>query len=85
MRKILLLVIIVIVASCNAKAQRYIVRFKDKGFSSHSLNNPSTYLSPRAIQRRQRFSIAIDSTDLPVNERYLYSLMSVAGVNDLYP
>src|SRR5687768_13669596 len=85
MRKILLLVIIVIAASFVATAQRYIIKFKDKAFSSHTLSNPSTYLSDRAILRRQRFSISIDSTDLPVTERYLDSLRSVPGVTVLNP
>ena len=85
MRNFLLLVIIVIVASFNANAQRYIVRFKDKAFATHSLNNPSTYLSERAILRRQRFSIVVDSTDLPVTARYLDSLRVVPGVTVLNP
>ena len=85
MRKILLLVLIVIAASFITKAQRYIIKFKNKGFSTHSLNNPSTYLSERAIARRQRFAIVLDSTDLPVTERYLDSLRSVPGVTVLNP
>lgn len=85
MRKILLLAIVAIAASLHTKAQRYIIKFKDKGFSSHSLSNPSTYLSERAILRRQRFSITVDSTDLPVTSRYLDSLRAVPGVTVLNP
>jgi subtilisin family serine protease len=80
MKKTLLLVLIVLTVLFNAKAQRYIIRFKDKGSSTYTLNNSSAYLSERAIQRRQRFSIAIDSTDLPITERYLDSLKAIPGV-----
>jgi hypothetical protein len=83
MKKILLLVLIVLTVLFNAKAQRYIIRFKDKGSSTYTLNNPTAYLSERAIQRRQRFSIAIDSTDLPVTQRYLDSIKVVPGVSVL--
>ncbi len=64
-------------------AQRYIIRFKDKGTSPFSFSNPSAYLSQRAIERRQRFSISIDSTDLPITPRYLDSLRSVPGITIL--
>lgn len=58
---------------------RYIVRFKDKGTSPFSFANPTVYLSNRAIQRRVRYNIAIDSTDLPVTPRYVDSVR-LAGV-----
>ena len=83
MKKTLLLVLIVLIVLLNAKAQRYIIRFKDKGSSTYTLNNSAAYLSERAIQRRQRFSIAIDSTDLPVTQRYLDSIKAVPGVSVL--
>src|SRR5688500_8332975 len=82
MKNLLLLSLLVIFFS-NAKAQRYIIKFKDKTFSAFSLANPSAFLSQRAIDRRQRFSIPIDSTDLPVTARYIDSLGSVAGVQVL--
>lgn len=55
---------------------RYWIEFTDKNNSPYSLNNPSAYLSTRAIQRRQRQGIAIDSSDLPVNQVYLDSLIA---------
>lgn len=55
---------------------RYWIAFTDKNNSPFSLNNPSAYLSQRAIQRRTNQGIAIDSSDLPVNPRYLDSLLA---------
>ncbi len=55
---------------------RYWIAFTDKNNSPYSLNNPAAYLSQRAIQRRTNQGIAIDSSDLPVNRRYLDSLIA---------
>ncbi|HTM92177.1 MAG TPA: S8 family serine peptidase, partial [Flavisolibacter sp.] len=67
----------------EAQVSRYIIRFKDKGTSPFSLNNPSTYLSQRAIDRRTRYGIQIDSTDLPVIARYIDSIRSAGTVTIL--
>ena len=73
-------VILFFLAFTDLNAQRYLVRLKDKGFSSHTLSNPVQFLSQRAIDRRVRFSLTIDSTDLPVTARYLDSIRTVPGV-----
>lgn len=67
----------------TSNAQRYLVRFKNKGLSPFTFAAPSQYLSQRAIDRRLRFSISIDSTDLPVTPRYLDSIAAVPGVSIL--
>src|SRR5688500_10610063 len=83
MKKPLLIFAIVFIALSNLKAQRYLIRFKDKGGTPYALNNPQQYLSSRAIDRRLRFSIAIDSTDLPVSPQYLEAVKNVPGVTIL--
>jgi len=50
---------------------KFWVALKDKNNSPYSINNPSEYLSDRAIERRQRYNIAIDERDIPVNEEYV--------------
>ncbi|HZI54538.1 MAG TPA: hypothetical protein VFD56_12570, partial [Chitinophagaceae bacterium] len=50
----------------GAQLSRYIVQLKHKGATVYSLANPSPYLSQRAIDRRARYNISVDSTDLPV-------------------
>lgn len=67
-----------------AKAQSgYIVKFRDKATSPYSLSAPAAYLSAKSIQRRTKYSIALDSTDLPVTPRYLDSLRLAGNVTIL--
>lgn len=54
---------------------KYAVFFKDKKNSPYSLAAPEAFLSPRAIQRRQRMNIPLDSTDLPVNPAYIQGVL----------
>ena len=58
----------------GGKCYMFRVTLKDKNHSRYSLNAPSEYLSPRAIERRKRQHLAIDSTDLPLNESYLHAI-----------
>lgn len=50
---------------------RYAVYLKYKPQTEYTLSNPQAYLSSKAIQRRQKEKLAIDSLDLPVSEKYL--------------
>jgi len=67
----------------NAQVSRYIVKFKDKGSNSFSLSNPASYLSQRAIDRRTKYSIIIDSSDLPVTACYIDSIKLSGAVTIL--
>ncbi len=51
------------------------VSFRDKSTTPHTLSNPAAYLSSRAIDRRAKYSIAIDSSDLPVVSTYIDSVL----------
>ncbi|WP_297090979.1 S8 family serine peptidase [uncultured Draconibacterium sp.] len=55
----------------------YWIGFTDKNNSSYSLDHPEAYLSERAIQRRIRQNIQLDSLDLPVNKTYIDSVLSL--------
>ncbi|HEX7905359.1 MAG TPA: S8 family serine peptidase [Chitinophagaceae bacterium] len=85
MKKILsfLIAIFLLVASSEAQFSRYLVKLKNKGGTSFTLANPSQYLSARAIDRRIRYAIAIDSTDLPVTPAYITQIDNVANVTIL--
>lgn len=63
-----------------AQVNRYMVFFTHKGDASYpySINNPAEYLTERAIERRTAQSIAIDSTDLPVNPIFTDSLSKLS-------
>ena len=49
----------------------YRVYLSDKKGSPYSLAHPSRFLSRRSLDRRKRQHLALDSTDLPVNPRYI--------------
>lgn len=67
----------------NAQFNRYLITFKDKAGTVFSLNNPSQFLSQRSIDRRVRYNIMIDSTDLPVNANYIEAVRLSGNVNIL--
>ena len=59
-------------------AQNYFwIGFTDKNNSEYSLDQPEMYLSERAIQRRINQNIALDSLDLPVNQNYIDSVLTL--------
>lgn len=67
-------------ADATAQAQYgFRISFTDKGGTTHTLSNPSTYLSQRAIDRRTAQGIAIDSTDLPVSADYMDSVLTLTA------
>ena len=64
----------------NAQFNRYIIELTDKANNNYSLSTPSEFLTARSLLRRNRYFIAIDSTDLPVTSRYLDSIRSAGAV-----
>lgn len=78
MRRFLSISFVFILFSQTILAQDfYWVAFTDKNNSAFSLNNPQEYLSERAIQRRVKQHILIDSLDLPVNKNYIDSVVNI--------
>jgi len=70
-------------AAAYSQYTRFLVELTDKHQSVYSLQQPSSYLSSRALSRRNRYLIAIDSTDLPVSPDYIDSLSRVPGIEYL--
>ena len=66
-----------------AQFSRYIIQFKNKTGTPFSTSNPSQFLTQRAIDRRSRYDIGIDETDLPVTPAYIDSLRSSGNVTIL--
>ncbi len=66
-----------------AQNKKYIVYFKNKNNTPHTISDPSTYLSSRAVQRRQKQTISITTNDLPVTPAYVDSLTNI-GAQVLY-
>ena len=67
----------------KAQLNRYIVTFKNKNNSVYSLSNPIEFLSQRAIDRRLRYNINIDSTDFPINNNYVEAVRTSGTVTIL--
>ena len=67
----------------HAQFSRYIVFLKHKGATSFTLASPGAYLSQRAIDRRGRYTISIDSADLPVPDSYISQIRSITNVTVL--
>ena len=85
MKQLLLLFLsaLLVLTESSAQFTRYIVKLKDKGNSAYTLSNPIAYLSQRAIDRRTRYNIPIDSTDLPVTPSYITQIKNVPNVSFL--
>ncbi len=82
-RFIVCLLFLGLVNESAAQLSRYIIKLRDKQSTPYSLNTPSAYLSPAAIDRRTRYNILIDSTDLPVDPAYIDSLKNAGAVTIL--
>lgn len=60
--------------SAQVKTYKYRVSLRDKAETAYTLDNPSAYLSERALERRARQGLPVDSTDLPVCRSYMDAL-----------
>ena len=67
----------------GGKCFLYRVTLRDKAETGFSTDHPEAFLSQRALERRRRQHIAIDSTDLPVSQKYIAAVatqgISVVG------
>lgn len=59
----------------------YRVTFADKSGTNYSLSQPIEFLSQRAIDRRIRFGIPIDSLDLPVSDDNILQLSAALDMD----
>lgn len=85
MNRTFTLTLFALIAFGTAAAQytRHIVAFKDKKGTTGSIANPAAYLSAKALERRTKQNVAIDSSDLPVSKDYLDSIAAVPNVTIL--
>ena len=61
------------------KRYKYRVSLKDKVGTAYSVNQPQTFLSERAIERRNRQQLPVDETDLPVSRVYINELLETGA------
>jgi len=65
------LLCVLVAVSARAQTNRYMVFFKDKAGTPFSVLQPQSYLSAKAITRRNHGGIAVTAEDLPVNPAYV--------------
>ncbi len=56
---------------------KYRINLTDKAATEYSLKKPQKFLSKKAIERRKRQGLRIDSTDLPVCQTYIDAIRNV--------
>lgn len=73
MKRILFLTFLAVALFANAKQDtlKYRVSLTDKLATTYSLQRPEEFLSEKALARRARQQLEVDSTDLPVCESYV--------------
>ncbi|EMS33888.1 putative serine protease, subtilase family [Mariniradius saccharolyticus AK6] len=81
--KRLLVLVLALQAGLATAQNRYAVYFKFKPQQTFSLNRPTEFLTAESIERRTRQSIALDSLDLPVSEKYIAGIAPLVD-NVLY-
>lgn len=78
--KILFLFILIVSSAGWVQSQNYYwVSFSNKKNTAFSLSSPEKYLSEKAIQRRIRQNIPIDSLDLPVDTDYKKQIIDLGA------
>ena len=82
-RRLLMVTLCICSLSVHAQSNRHIIGLTDKKATTFNFNNPSAYLSQRSIDRRTRYGIALDSSDLPVCKSYIDSIASVSNITVL--
>ena len=76
MKYIAFLILLFTISSLNAQTgpDKYWIQFTDKANSQYSIDHPEEYLSFRAIERRNRYNIAVSEQDFPVNSDYVQTI-----------
>ena len=72
-----LLSVLFFVQIAVAQEFSFAVYLTDKDGTAFSIDNPEEFLSQRAIERRQKYNIAIVEQDLPVSQNYIETISSL--------
>lgn len=73
------LLILLIGSSVSHAQDRYAVHYHYKPQTNHSLNAPEDFLLEKALARRAKEGVAVDSTDLPVSPQYIARLLPLVS------
>lgn len=67
-----ILVVTMGISHLSIAQDRYAIQYKYKPQEIYSLQEPESFLTQKAIDRRIKETNALDSTDLPVSEQYIH-------------
>lgn len=73
-----LLIILFPTLSAQEEPDCFRIYLADKAESIYTIDNPHAFLSQRAIAKRTRFQIPITIEDLPVNQNYKDTILSIS-------
>jgi serine protease AprX len=76
MKKLLLISVFFALADQSFAQYACWIQFKDKHGTTGTFSQPTSYLSEKAIYRRAKQQIQIDSTDLPVSQLYVSQVLA---------
>lgn len=79
MKRVLLFILVLCSIMPLWAENYYVVYFFDKQHSTYSVQRPQEFLSTKALERRSKFHIALDTTDLPISEVYLDSVKNTGA------
>lgn len=82
-RHLIIILFFSFIVDSQAQYPKLIIQLKDKGSNAFSISNPTVYLTSRAILRRSRFNLSIDSADLPVSKKYIDSIRGAGAITVL--
>ncbi len=82
-KQFLCVLLILLTQHLTAQLNRYIIVFRHKGGGTETIATPASYLSARALERRAKQHIAIDSSDLPVPRSFIATLHGIPNVTVL--
>lgn len=83
MNKLLLIILFWVWFTVGFSQEHARVFFTDKPNVAASLANPVSILTQKAINRKNKFGIPIDETDVPVNESHISTLKQQQGITVL--
>ncbi len=72
--------VLLIATQVPAQLPKYIIELYNKAGTAFTVATPLQYLSARAVARRQRQQIAMDSLDLPVSKIYMDSIAKIENI-----
>ena len=75
--KLILLILTTYALFGQTAPGKFWVKFTDKANNPYSISAPEQFLSQRAIDRREKYNIDIQTNDLPVTPMYVDSLKSM--------